>query len=465
MIKMNKIAEGIWEIPVSAKPGMRVPARVLSSEALIGGIDEGVIDQITNVATLPGIQKYALCMPDAHRGYGFPIGGVAAFDCDEGVISPGGIGFDINCGMRLIRTNLNEEDIRPRLDKLIDELFAAVPSGVGAKGSVRVSRGELAKIMTGGSHWCLENGYAVEADIECTEGGGRVDGADPGAVSEKAVSRGLSQVGTLGSGNHYLEIEVLREEDLFDKETAEVYGVSEPGRIIIAVHCGSRGFGHQVATDYLKIFNEKKSKYGLTIKDRELAAAPVNSSEGRAYFAAMACAANGAFANRQVITASIRKTFQKVFGCKWQDLGLETIYDVAHNIARFEEYEIDGRMKRLLVHRKGATRSFGPGNADVPGVYRDTGQPVIVGGSMESGSALFVGTERAEKEYQLKVEIGRIQQNIETVEGELREYRASSSRGNCCSTNLVGHEGNQYIVIGVGSREAEPEWIALSLEN
>jgi len=399
MMKMDKIAAGIWEIPVSAKEGMRVPARILSSEKLIGGIDEGVIDQITNVACLPGIQRYAICMPDAHRGYGFPIGGVAAFDSEDGVISPGGIGFDINCGMRLIRTNLTVADIKPRLDHLMKELFRAVPSGVGTKGPARLDRKEFRQVMTDGSQWCLQRGYATEGDIDHTEAGGRIPGADYKSVSEKAVSRGIDQLGTLGSGNHYLEIEFLAEDDLFDPDAARVMGVDTPQQIIIAVHCGSRGFGHQVATDYLKIFTQNASRYGLKIRDRELAAAPIASEDGRAYYSAMACAANNAFANRQVITHQIRKSFERVLGKSASEMGMSTIYDVAHNIARYEKYMIDGQLKKVLVHRKGATRSFGPDNDQVPSSFRGIGQPVIVGGSMESGSALFVGTEQAERDY------------------------------------------------------------------
>lgn len=399
MIKMEKLSDGIWEVPVENKPGMRVPARVLSSEALIHGIDGAVIDQITNVACLPGIQRYALCMPDAHRGYGFPIGGVAAFDAEEGVISPGGIGFDINCGMRLIRTNLTAAELKPRLEVLINEFFRTIPSGVGSKGFVDLDKRQYQEIMTRGSAWCLEHDFAVPSDIEHTESHGQVADADPKAVSDKATSRGLDQMGTLGSGNHYLEIEFLPEGGLYDPETAKVYGIDQVGQIVLAVHCGSRGFGHQIATDYLKIFNDRAAAYGLKMADRELASAPITSPEGRAYYAGMACAANTAFANRQVITHRIRQAVQKVFGVDWRQLGLETIYDVAHNIARFETYIIAGKSRKLLVHRKGATRSFGPQNADIPADYRTAGQPVIVGGSMETGSALFAGTRRAEQEY------------------------------------------------------------------
>lgn len=378
---------------------MRVPARLLSSPKLIGGIDESVIDQITNVACLPGIVRYALCMPDAHRGYGFPIGGVAAFDAEEGVISPGGIGFDINCGMRLILTNLTKDEVKPRLEMLINELFRAVPSGVGSKGFVGLSSKEFRELMTEGSAWCCHKGFAVDSDVQNTESGGCVPGADPAAVSQQAIKRGIDQIGTLGSGNHYLEIEFLKQGNLFEPETAAVFGLKNSGQVVIAVHCGSRGFGHQIATDYLRTFNQSAGHYGLKIADRELASAPISSADGRAYYAAMACAANTAFANRQVITHQIRQVFQKVFGVAWEKLGLTTLYDVAHNIARFENYPIDGKKRRLLVHRKGATRSFGSGHPDIPEPYRGVGQPVIVGGSMQTGSALLVGTATAEKDY------------------------------------------------------------------
>ncbi len=399
MMPMEKISPGIWEIPTSAKPGMRVPARILSSDVLISGIDEGVIEQITNVACLPGIQKYAYCMPDAHRGYGFPIGGVAAFDSRNGVISPGGIGFDINCGMRLIRTSLTLDDIKPRLPKLVEALFHAIPSGVGKKGLLNLADSEFKALMKDGAQWCREQGMATDSDVENTESQGKIEGADSDAVSDKAVKRGINQIGTLGSGNHYLEIEYLTVENLHHPVYAEAFGVHTPGQVVLAVHCGSRGFGHQIATDYLKIFTQNAKSYGIDLRDRELAAAPIDSSDGQAYYSAMACAANSAFANRQVITNHIRKVFSKVFEKPWEELDLSLLYDVAHNIARFEDYDIDGKRKTVLVHRKGATRSFGPANAAVPAAYSHIGQPVIVGGSMETGSALFAGTTTAEAEY------------------------------------------------------------------
>jgi len=399
MIELNRISEGIWEAPVGTKPGMLVPARILSSETLIGGIDKAVIDQITNVACLPGIQRYALCMPDAHRGYGFPIGGVAAFDANEGVISPGGIGFDINCGMRIIRTNLTAGEVKPRLGPLIEELFKTVPSGVGSRGFISLSKEEFCRVMAEGSQWCLSKGYATSDDVDKTESSGCVEGADPDAVSEQARKRGIDQMGTLGSGNHYLEIEFLDEGGLYAPEKGRIFGIDRAGQVVIAIHCGSRGFGHQIATDYLRRFVANATKYGPKLRDRELAAAPIHSTDGKAYYAAMACAANNAFANRQVITYQIRMAFEKAFKTGWGHLGLTTIYDVAHNIARFEEYSFGGVTKKVLVHRKGATRSFGPNNNDVPASYRGIGQPVIVGGSMESGSALFCGTATAEVDY------------------------------------------------------------------
>jgi tRNA-splicing ligase RtcB (3'-phosphate/5'-hydroxy nucleic acid ligase) len=399
MIELNPVSKGIWEAPVEAKSGMLVPARILSSEALIAGIDQAVVDQITNVACLPGIQRYALCMPDAHRGYGFPIGGVAAFDANDGVISPGGIGFDINCGMRIIRTNLTVAEVRPRLEPLIEELFNTVPSGVGSRGFIPLNKEEFRKVMTDGARWCMARGYADDDDLDKTESGGCVEGADPDAVSDQAKKRGVDQMGTLGSGNHYLEIEFLDDGGLHDPDTGNAFGVDRAGQVVIAIHCGSRGLGHQIATDYLRLFVANASKYSLKLRDRELAAAPIHSADGQAYYSAMACAANSAYANRQVITSQVRKAFERIFGLSWEKLGLNTIYDVAHNIARFEKYSIDGKAKRVLVHRKGATRSFGPQNPEVPAAYRGVGQPVIVGGSMESGSALFAGTAVSESDY------------------------------------------------------------------
>ncbi len=397
-MKINKISDWIWEIPKTEKEGMQVPARIYASNTLLENMDKGVFEQITNVACLPGIQKYALCMPDGHWGYGFPIGGVAAFSIEDGVISPGGIGFDINCGMRLITTNLKIDEVKPRLRELINVLFRSVPAGVGAKGVLKVSVSEFKEVMKRGVDWCIENGYGWPQDRERIEENGCIPGADPSKISEKAISRGINQLGTLGSGNHYLEIQLVTAENIFDEKVAKVFGIREKDQIVIMVHCGSRGFGHQIATDYLRVFDNAMKKYGMTVRDRELACAPFKSPEGSDYYKAMICAANSAFVNRQVIAHRIRESFSKVFDTDAEKLGIEIVYDVAHNIAKIEKYKVNGKEKELLIHRKGSTRSFGPGRRELPEIYRGVGQPVIVGGSMQTGSYLLVGTEKAMEE-------------------------------------------------------------------
>ena len=394
-MKVNPVGECIWEIPPSEKAGMLVPARIYASQALLEQMDAGVFEQVTNVACLPGIVRAALCMPDGHLGYGFPIGGVAAFRPDTGVISPGGIGFDINCGMRLLRTSLTEEEVRPRLTELVEALFVSVPSGVGAHGFVRLTEAAFRDVMREGAGWCVRHGYGWPDDLEVTEGRGCLPGADPDHVSERAIARGLNQLGTLGSGNHYLEIQVVREGGIHDPEIARAFGVEGPGQVFVMLHCGSRGFGHQVGTDYLRTFDGAMRRYGITVRDRELACAPFRSAEGQAYFAAMTAAANTAFANRQVITHRVREVMGEVFGKDPRELGLSVVYDVCHNTAKREQHRVDGKLQDLIVHRKGATRAFGPGMPDVPAAYRAIGQPVIIGGSMETGSALLVGTARA----------------------------------------------------------------------
>jgi tRNA-splicing ligase RtcB len=393
-MQVNRISEQIWEIPPSEKAGMLVPARIYATPSILQSMDQGVFDQVTNVACLPGIQRYALCMPDGHWGYGFPIGGVAAFDVGEGVISPGGVGYDVNCGMRLIRTDLTLEEVAPRLERLMTELFRRVPAGVGAGGSVKLPRGDLNAVMVDGARWCVERGYGWHRDLARIEEGGRIRGADPSTVSEQAIGRGITQLGTLGSGNHYLEVQVASNDRIFDPATAASLGITGQDQIVIMVHCGSRGFGHQVATDYLKVFGKAMRRYDILVKDQQLACAPFRSPEGQDYFAAMNCAANTAFANRQVITHHVREAFATVFSRSAEELGMELVYDVAHNIAKVERYP-EGD---LLVHRKGATRAFGPGSAGLSAEFRQTGQPVICGGSMETGSYLLVGTDRAVRE-------------------------------------------------------------------
>ena len=387
-----QIGEAAWEIPKSAKPGMRVPARIFATPELMAAMDEGVFDQITNVAMLPGIVGHAYCMPDGHRGYGFPIGGLAAMDPEHGVISPGGIGFDINCGMRLVRTNLVHDEIRDRVRDLVDALYQRVPAGVGGRGLLKLSDDEFRAIALHGARWCVERGYGRPEDLERIEEHGAVPGADPDAVSPRALERGRAQVGTLGSGNHYLEIQVVKPENVFDADAARAMRVDRPGQVVIMFHCGSRGFGHQIASDYVQEFLPlMKKKFGIGLPDRDLACAPFASQEGQAYFAAMKCAINMSFANRQVILHRVREVFSDVLGRDDRDLGLEMLYDVAHNTARIEEHRFGGRARRLLVHRKGATRAFGPGMPDVPPDLRAIGQPVIIGGSMETGSYLLHG--------------------------------------------------------------------------
>ncbi len=389
---IKRISDTVWEIPASYKPGMLVPARIYATEKLLKEMDAGVFDQVTNVACLPGIVNYALCMPDGHWGYGFPIGGVAAFDTERGVISPGGIGFDINCGMRLVLTNLTYEEVKPRLHELVDSLFYRIPTGVGSTGFIKLSFSEFEEVIEQGSRWCLKKGLAWPEDLELTEERGCFSGADASKVSRKAIERGFDQVGTLGSGNHYCEIQVARPENIFDEKTARVFGFTLPDQVAVMFHCGSRGFGHQVATDYLQVFLDvMERKYGIKALDRELACAPFNSPEGQAYFAAMKCAVNMAFANRQVILHRIREVFSGVFRKSPEALGMSMAYDVTHNTAKLEDHKINGRMTRLLVHRKGSTRAFGPGMEGIPERYRETGQPVIIGGSMETGSYLMAG--------------------------------------------------------------------------
>ncbi len=391
----KQISEVVWEIPPTYKEGMNVPARIYATKKLLGGMDQGVIEQVTNVASLPGIQRYSYAMADAHWGYGFPIGGVAAFDPEVGIISPGGIGFDINCGMRLIRTNLRFKEVQPKVRELVDLLFQLVPTGVGVKGFVKVNQNSFEEVMRWGVKWCGENGYGWEEDARMVEEGGFLKGADPSTVSRQASSRGISQLGTLGSGNHYLEIQVVDPGRFFDAKMAKNFGLVYEDQVVVMIHCGSRGFGHQIGSDYLRVFDGAMKRYGITVRDRELACAPFASKEGRDYYGAMACAANMAFANRQVIVHRVREAFQKVFRRDPEALDMHIIYDVCHNIAKVERHALDGATRELVVHRKGATRSFGPGHPDIPAHYRQIGQPVIIGGSMETGSYLLLGTAKA----------------------------------------------------------------------
>ncbi len=398
--QVQRVSDVIWEIPQSFKPGMRVPARIYATEKIMRDMDAQVFDQLTNVATLPGILKYAYCMPDGHSGYGFPIGGVAAMDTETGVISPGGIGFDINCGMRLVTTTLTYNEVKPKLKELVDQLFHRVPAGVGSSGFVKLGPSEFRNAVENGGRWCIEHGYGWEEDLGRTEENGCVEGADSSKISDRSVQRGLNQIGTLGSGNHYLEVQVVKKEFIYDEKLAKAFGITQPEQVVVMFHCGSRGFGHQVASDYLELFlRVMERKYGIKILDRELACAPFNSPEGQDYFAGMKCAVNMSFVNRQTILHRIREVFQSVFKKDASSLGLKMVYDVAHNTAKLEKCKVDGEEREVLVHRKGATRAFGPNMEGLPEEFKEIGQPVIIGGSMETGSYLMVGTREAEQTF------------------------------------------------------------------
>ena len=394
---LKKIDDYRWEIPKSYKAGMSVPGLIFASEAMLNHIwEEQVFQQVANVAFLPGIVDHSLAMPDIHWGYGFPIGGVAATRVEDGVVSPGGVGFDINCGVRLLRTNLTEDEVKPKIEQLIATLFANIPSGLGSTGKIRVNEKELDQVLIKGSRWAVEKGYGEAEDIVVTEESGCMKGANPDKVSSKAKKRGIPQLGTLGSGNHFLEVEVL--DKIYDPEAAKAMGIGDLGQVLILIHTGSRGFGHEVCTDYVRTLGEAVKRYGITLPDRQLACAPVGSPEGQDYLQAMACAANYAWTNRQCITHWVRESFIKVFGKSRRELGLEQIYDVAHNIAKIEEYDIDGKRQTLCVHRKGATRAFPTGHPDIPDIYKSIGQPILIPGDMGRCSYILVGTERAMKE-------------------------------------------------------------------
>ncbi|MBM3167486.1 MAG: RtcB family protein, partial [Chloroflexi bacterium] len=392
--KLNKIDNYRWEIPKTYKSGMRVPGLVYADEAMLAVIkEEQSLEQVANVAFLPGIVGRSMAMPDIHWGYGFPIGGVAATRVSDGVISPGGVGYDINCGVRLLRTNLNENEVKPKIRELINHLFNNVPSGLGSEGKIRVSDKEMDEVLLNGAHWAVKRGFGSPDDLDATEETGRMAGANPDKVSAKAKKRGAPQSGTLGSGNHFLEVQIVRE--IYNETAARAMGVERIGQVLLLIHTGSRGLGHQVCDDYLRIMEQAVQRYNIQLPDRQLACAPVESNEGRDYLAAMACAANYAWANRQCITHWARESFAKVFGKSLVELGMQQIYDVAHNIAKLEEHEVEGKLVKLCIHRKGATRAFPTGHKDVPNRYKDIGQPVLIPGDMGRRSFVAVGTKKA----------------------------------------------------------------------
>ncbi|QLH75600.1 MAG: RtcB family protein [Methanomassiliicoccales archaeon] len=375
---------------------MRTSAVIFADPRMIEVIKgDNSPEQAANVACLPGIIGRSLAMPDIHWGYGFPIGGVAALDAEEGVISPGGIGFDINCGVRLMRTDLNVDDVRPRIKELVDECFKNVPAGVGSKGITEIAGAQIDEILREGAEWAVRNGYGWQEDLASTEEEGRMKGADPSKVSMKAKQRGIPQVGSLGSGNHFLEID--RVDKVFDTEAANAFGLYE-GQVTVTIHCGSRGCGHQIATDYLQVMEQAVKRNRMELPDRQLACAYVRSKEGEDYFAAMQCGANYAWANRQMIMHWVRQSFEKVFGTEAEKMGMRLVYDVAHNIAKLEEHVTDGKRRKVYVHRKGATRAFPKEHEEVPRKYRSIGQPVIIPGDMGSGTYVLVGNEQVMKE-------------------------------------------------------------------
>jgi len=395
--ELEKIDDYRWRIPKSYKAGMCVPGIIYADEEMLKHIQqEQTLEQVANVAFLPGIVSASLAMPDIHWGYGFPIGGVAAMRLEDGVVSPGGVGFDINCGVRLLRSNLTEEEIRSKIKELVDALYHNVPSGLGSKGRIRLRAGEIDEVMVKGSRWAVEHGYGTQEDLLTTEENGEIAGADPHKVSNKARERGIPQLGTLGSGNHFLEVAII--DNIYDPDTASAMGINQTGQVMILVHCGSRGFGHQIADDYVKQMVSAGKNYGIELPDRQLACSPIKSPEGQAYLGAMRCAANYAWANRQCISHWVRETFCEVLGKSEADTGLELVYDVAHNIAKIEEHKANGKRQKLCVHRKGATRAFPAGHPDIPTRYAHIGQPVLIPGDMGRVSYVLVGTERAMKE-------------------------------------------------------------------
>ena len=388
---IHKIEDFLWEIPKAFRPKMRVPARILASEPLLDAImDDRSLVQLVNVASLPGIKGASLVMPDVHEGYGFPIGGVAATLYPEGAISPGGIGYDINCGVRLLTSNQKIEEIKDKLEGLSKEMYAQIPSGMGKGGQIKLSAQEMDEVLLKGAEWAVEKGYGVKEDLDFMESKGRLENADPSMVSDMAKKRGTDQLGTIGSGNHFVEEDYV--EEIYEETIAEAYGLSK-GQVVVLIHTGSRGLGHQVATDNIRRIMSAMPKYGIEVPDRELACVPFNSEEGQHYFKAMCAAANYAWCNREVISWEARTAWRNIFGPAIEPLKL--MYDVAHNIAKVETHLVDGKQAQVIVHRKGATRAFGPGFEELPESYKLLGQPVIIPGSMGTCSYVLAGAARS----------------------------------------------------------------------
>jgi len=392
---LRRIDDYRIEVPKGFKEGMRTNGIIYIDKELEHALEPKAINQVANVATLPGIVGSSLAMPDIHTGYGFTIGGVAAFDMKEGIISPGGVGYDINCGVRLLRTNFKKNEIKTKIRDLIDDFYNNIPTGVGSKGKIRLNAKEHKAVLRKGARWVVEQGFGSSEDIDHTESGGCIEGADPDLISSKAYERGKAQLGTLGSGNHFTEIQYV--DEVFDEHTANCLGLF-PGQVTVMIHTGSRGFGHQVCTDFLEVMQRAAKKYHFYLPDRELACAPVNSPEARDYLASMKAAANYAWANRQLIMHWVQESFMKTFNVGPSTAGMSLVYDVAHNIAKVEEHVVNGEKRKLVVHRKGATRAFPPGHRELPDAFRNTGQPVIIPGDMGRASYVLVGTDQGMKE-------------------------------------------------------------------
>jgi len=441
----KKIGNMEYRIDADSNRGMKVPVTIYADEALMQKMmTDRTITQAINVSTLPGVQKHVVVLPDGHEGYGFPVGGVAAMDAEEGMISPGGVGYDINCGVRLIRTNLHEKDVRPKLKDLVTELFNSIPSGVGSKGAVKLSFSELDEVLVRGVRWAIDHGYGSNDDADVCEENGQIKNADPNKISPTARKRGAPQLGSLGSGNHFLEVQKVQE--IHDKEAAKRMGIYNEGQITILIHCGSRGFGHQVCSDYLRVSEQSLQKYNITLADRELACVPNSSEEGESYRKAMFAALNYAWSNRQMITHWTRKAFERVFKQSEADLDMKLIYDVAHNIAKVEKHKIDGKLKSVVVHRKGATRAFPAGRDEIPQKYRDMGQPVFIPGSMGTGSWILLG-----KPNSMELSFGS------TAHGAGRMMSRSAARRNFTDVQVQKSLGDKGIFIKALTREGVVE--------
>jgi tRNA-splicing ligase RtcB (3'-phosphate/5'-hydroxy nucleic acid ligase) len=441
---LRRIGESVYEIPMSHRAGMRVPGLVFADQELIlAAAKDKAIDQVINVAFLPGIVRASMAMPDIHWGYGFPIGGVAATAADDGVVSPGGVGFDISCGVRLLRTDIDGSDIKTRLPEIMQALSLNIPKGLGGGSKIKLAPGQIDEVLARGARWCVKHGYGRREDLDVIEQGGCYPGADPNLISFRAKERGLNQLGTVGSGNHFVEVQEVAE--IFDKEAAAAMGLSV-GRATIMIHTGSRGLGHQVCTDYLKNMGRASRDQGIELPDRQLACAYLSSSIGREYLAAMAGAANFGLANRQAIAHLARQSFESAFGQAAEQLGMDLVYDVSHNVAQIETHELDGKEIELCVHRKGATRAFGPGRAEVPEIYRKIGQPVMIPGDMGTASYVLVGTAEA-----MKISWGSTCHGAGRVMSRKAALKQSSGR------ELLSQLHAKGIVVEAGSIRGLPE--------